>query len=994
MLGIWNRRARNTRTRYSSGFTLVELMITVVVLGIIALSLSAVMMTASRSKTSTANQVESLQAARSTLGMIVSDLRSAGYNADRDWPQPQRPIAYVDSVELLINANLAPYPDGAAPHTAPQAYDPVGVPRPRPLDGTAWQPPIKYRTGAEVIRYTLDTNNDGVINSADVTGTPADRTKNPNDFVMVRQVYGDSVGNVAGNNGPFRNESIALVRKVGGTVPPTYTVYLRGSDTPWNWSNGPVPTSQLGNIDRVLVQIVAPSAKPDSKGNYAETVLRSEVNAARNVPNWGVDAYNVDGYVYDDLNKNHVRDAGEGGIQGVTVRLGTVYTAITGANGYFTISSPAGTQTLRHYPTANYGNFNSPDTFSVTAPPATSRLFADTARAGGWANIVAFEDLDDDRFQDAGEPGKAAVKVTLNPAGTVAYTDLYGNVSLFIQEGGYSLGVTPPDSFAVTSTNPQAGSMPNGGSASHVFALKRVPMGTVAGTVYRDNNRNATFDGGDVGMQNIWVGVTTDGGVSIQGFTYTDASGRYSMLIPINDPPHTIPYSIFITPPSGFFATSPTAIRPIWLQSGQTLSNNNFGVASYQVITLNASRVLSLSSGDLEEKDWPGSTTSDARKDADLILGADAGGSDNISVWFNQYNTTPTFTASPTYTRLAANSVLSLALDTLDANVSPFTRKDVVTGTKYTPSGNLFTWYNQNSSGNQGYLPSSPSRSYKTSNLGDVQSVLILDCAGGSKLDIIAGTKSPTAGQGTIEIWQNDDTSNPAFSRQEIYPPAGSIPGNALGEVTCMALADFDNDGRKDLVAGTKTSSYNGQLVFFRNVSKVNGARFICQRSYTVSLQAVTSVTCLDVNGDSYQDVAIGTQTSTSSGKLHYWQNDKNPVTMSFSKQQEVAAPGIVMSLTSADFGGLAGKDIAVGWRASESGYGGGLTIYYCDLGDLPPSGTDPSAGSISNMVPALTANDFNYGVKPSPPSPPFLIDLAAGTKTSATTGALVVFIR
>jgi hypothetical protein len=45
-------------------------------------------------------------------------------------------------------------------------------------------------------------------------------------------------------------------------------------------------------------------------------------------------------------------------------------------------------------------------------------------------------------------------------------------------------------------------------------------------------------------------------------------------------------------------------------------------------------------------------------------------------------------------------------------------------------------------------------------------------------------------------------------------------------------------------------------------------------------------------------------------------------------------------------------------------------------------------------MVPALTTNNFNYGVNPSAPIPPYLSDVAAGIKTGPSTGALVVFIR
>src|SRR5207247_5557924 len=118
----------------------------------------------SRNKTSAANRLESTEATRAALGLIVRDLRSAGFGTDRDWAAlPQPPIAYVDSIQILINANFQPYPDTAATHMPPLAYDPAGLPRPFPVSGTSWEPPIKYRTGAEVVRWTLDANNDGVV---------------------------------------------------------------------------------------------------------------------------------------------------------------------------------------------------------------------------------------------------------------------------------------------------------------------------------------------------------------------------------------------------------------------------------------------------------------------------------------------------------------------------------------------------------------------------------------------------------------------------------------------------------------------------------------------------------------------------------------------------------------------------------------------------------------------------------------------------------------
>jgi hypothetical protein len=109
---------------------------------------------------------------------------------------------------------------------------------------------------------------------------------------------------------------------------------------------------------------------------------------------------------------------------------------------------------------------------------------------------------------------------------------------------------------------------------------------------------------------------------------------------------------------------------------------------------------------------------------------------------------------------------------------------------------------------------------------------------------------------------------------------------------------------------------------------------------------------------------------------------------------RQVPAPGVVMSLSSADFGGSVRGDLAVGFRANMSSYVGGVRIYFCDSGKIPALGGDPSGGSVSHMVPAVTIGNYNYGVRPTLPSPPYLTDLAAGVKITATTGALVVFIR
>jgi len=989
---------RASRKLSERGFTLLELMVGLVLLAAVAWGLTTILIHSAHNRTSTMNQLESTQAASAALNLIASDVRSAGYGADADEVTPQPAVAYVDQKELILSENLTPYPDNPISHQAPQAYNPAGNPRPKPLDGTVWQPPMKYHYGAELVRYTLDLNNDGVVDAGDLAttdGSDARRTANPNDYVLVRQVYGDSIGNVAGNNGGS-TERIAIVSKPGGAIPPIYTVYMRGQSVPWDWANGPVPPAQLGDIERVELRVNSPSSKPDSRGQYANTELKTTISSMRNSPLIGPPTYVVDGYVYNDLNHNDIKDAGELGIASTNVRLGNIYTCYTASNGYYFMRAPAGTYTLRHTPAAGYGVWSNPDSFVVTlVNTAIHHNFADTARTGGWVTALAFNDLNGNGVQDPGDPPLSGIPLVITPGTGTVFTDATGSAQMFASVGGYSVTATPPDSLVASTPNPVSGTMTNGGSASIHFGFRNSATGTVKGKVFRDNNRNGLFDGADTGIPNVYVGVTSDNGLTMVGFAYTDANGDYSIVVPINDPPHTKPYMVFDVAPAGFFPTTSTAIPNIWVQSAVILTGKNFGVGSYQVITLNASRVLSLAAADLIEKDWNGNHTENAVMDQDLVLGADAGGTDNVSVWFNNYNSTPLFSPGPTYTRNAPNSVMSLAVDTLDM-AAPIARPDVVTGTKVAAAGNFFVWLNQNSSGNLGFLPTtySPGLAYRTSDGGDVQAVLTKDVAGGSMPDIIVGTKSPTAGRGTIEVWQNSNAVSPTFTQQEVYPNAGSIPGNRMGEVTAMTWGDLDGDGNKDLIVGTKTGLFTGELLVFQLRSKNNGNRFVCKQDISITDGQVTSLAIADVDHDGQLDVVVGVQESNATGSLRYYHNINNLVSFGLAMIREVPTPGIPTALTAADLGGGSGSDIAMGWRATDTGYAGGVLIYYTDILNLPFAGVDPSAGTIRNFVPAEAAADFNYGVQPTTPSPPYLTDLAVGIKSSPTTGALVVFIR
>ena len=77
------RSSRSHRPR-SAGFTLVELMVTLVIFALVAVAVTLVLQNSAKSKQRTASRIESEQSARAALDLMTRDIRTAGYGADLD----------------------------------------------------------------------------------------------------------------------------------------------------------------------------------------------------------------------------------------------------------------------------------------------------------------------------------------------------------------------------------------------------------------------------------------------------------------------------------------------------------------------------------------------------------------------------------------------------------------------------------------------------------------------------------------------------------------------------------------------------------------------------------------------------------------------------------------------------------------------------------------------------------------------------------------------
>jgi prepilin-type N-terminal cleavage/methylation domain-containing protein len=964
------------------GFSLIEMIVTLSIMAMVIAALSTVLIRATSSRLTSANRFESLQTARSAADMMARDLRSAGYGVDATNAAGAQPaIAYVDSMQIFMCENATPYPDEATP-AAPAAYDPEGSPTPRVLVGTEWSPRVKYSTGAEMIRYTLDLNDDGQVDADDVAadeGADARRSRCPDDFTLVRQVYGAGSGGAYDNGGAA--ERIALVLKPGDGVAPLFTVYFTGSTTPWDWSRGAVPAARLAEISRVEITVTAASGKPDTRGLYPRTRIQTAVRSLRNTPDFGASAYTVDGYVFADEDFDRAKDANEHGLSGALVRLGSGRATYTNASGYWSFRVPAGSYALRHVAPSGFGSFSNPDSFVVDVAGNVTRSFADTSRTGGWITASVWSDDDADGYWDSGELALSGVTVTVAGGGQ-SVTDTHGEVEVFVPAGGYSISVSPLSGYSTTTTNPVTGTMTVGGTRTASFGQYKSVSTTVTGYVFTDTDGDGTMNGVEAGRSGVTV-TAYIGTSTLYATAKSDAAGKYTFTLPTPAPGSGTTYSIGCAQVSGCYPTT-TLLHTGLVLTGVALSGYHFGFGTFSSTRFSGYPATAMIATDLWENDGSG-TTPNTRGDHDIVYVSSILG---LSFWAYVTNNwtaggTP-FSSTSHLTVGASATPYSLIADTLRKGSSP-RAIDLLVGT--TGSNNIEVWGRTGSS-----LPSSALRRFGTADAGRTLALATLDCSGGTQLDLLVGTRSST-GRGTVEVWQSDDATSPGYSRQETYPSAASVPGSRMGEAQQIVLADMDRDGDKDMVIATSTGTYSGEVIVLDNIGRTNGSRFRYRNMITLSTDNPKTLAVTDVDGDGYPDIVLGTKTSTTAGRILVYRNTHTTSTWTYTASQSFSAPGAVLSMAAADLGGSSSADIAVGYVTNTSSGTGGVRIFYNVGGAISTTSVDPSAGTVTKQVVALTTGNFNYSSNPSTAGP-YRTDLAICWRSSSFLAYFVMYTR
>ncbi|MBI5858505.1 MAG: carboxypeptidase regulatory-like domain-containing protein [Sphingobacteriales bacterium] len=286
-------------------------------------------------------------------------------------------------------------------------------------------------------------------------------------------------------------------------------------------------------------------------------------------------------YVWNDLNKNGIQEAGEPGIAGVTVMLYTTAdvlyrSTITSNNGYYffddvapgsyyvKVSPPPGYQVSPKDATAD--NLDSDidpvtrKTGTITVVAGTNNLTIDaglnvTSTTGPSASLGdrVWEDLNNNGLQDAGEPGVANVTVQLYNSSNVLQatltTDAFGNYMFNgLTPGSYYVKFTAPAGFTLSTANVGADDAvdsdvdgTNGAGTTVTVTLvddqinttldaglvRSVAAASLGDYVWYDLNKNGIQDGGsEVGVPGITVLLYNSSNVVVQTTT-TNSNGFY-----------------------------------------------------------------------------------------------------------------------------------------------------------------------------------------------------------------------------------------------------------------------------------------------------------------------------------------------------------------------------------------------------------------------------------------------------------------------------------
>jgi SdrD B-like domain/Secretion system C-terminal sorting domain len=437
-------------------------------------------------------------------------------------------------------------------------------------------------------RVWNDVNRNGIQDAGEVGVAGVTVSLYNNAGALVATTFTDALGNYLFTNLPVSAAGVNY--QVRFSLPAEYTFSPQNAagSTAANNSDPSTVTGRTGNI---TLTVAAKDRTDVDAGIYYTIPAR------------------IGDFIWNDLNKNGVQDAGEPGIAGVTVTLynnagNPIRTTITDNNGYYQFTDvPVGTYTIGITPPVGYilsgqdvGDDSKDSDFTPatyrTAPfsvtPGTTDLSFDgglqvTTQARASVGDRVWNDLNNNGLQDAGEPGVPGVTVQLyNYVGGVStlvgtqVTDAFGNYMFnnvvpsdyYVKFSNFPAGYALVAPLAGGAINYQIDSDVNGAlgaGTTNWFSLvadetkvtvdcgirNTTALSSLGDFVWYDGNKNGQQDPGEAGVPGIAVTLYNATTGAVVKTTTTDANGNY-LFTDLANGSYTVGFTSL---PSGYIFT-------------------------------------------------------------------------------------------------------------------------------------------------------------------------------------------------------------------------------------------------------------------------------------------------------------------------------------------------------------------------------------------------------------------------------------------------------
>lgn len=854
------------------GFTVVEITVGIVLMGLVLLAFAGMANVMHSSSSRTKQFSDAQQNARVAVDFISENLRTAGSDV-AVWAG-QETIVHAGPYQVAFNADI----DQGEVLGGEQPMDAMDVaqsPNTVPPSGTViYAPGQTYDSGAETTVLTLDSNLDGIVDTADRGDDPEESLPNPHVFVLKRHTY----GHVTGASNTVRTSNVSMLRGPiayadGTNPPPLFEYYYNDDDdltTPdllWGDADGngelddseistlvEVPDSMLYAVRKVKVNVVAEGLQKNNRikdNNGYATVLMNSTVWIRNVD--FRESARVFGTVYYDANGNGVMDKGEPGMPAVAIELqGASRHAVTDNFGFYSIPTGPGDFTVVETDPSGFTSSTS-NTVAVSLQPGQKRVvnFGDTGNyLFGYVTGHVYHDANENTYYDGGEEGLPGTVVSLDNDMS-AKADDSGYYRITVPVGSYTVTETDLEGYGSTTPNSVNVTIAAQGDSA-VVNFGDIPgqnTGSIEGYVYVDEDEDGDRDFNEPGLENVILSLS-DGTQ-----TATDASGYYQFDL---DPGK---YDVYELDPEGYTSTTPNLIEDVWVAADSVVIVD-FGDAVIkdldfiEIFVGDTDRPLSVSPADMRE---------DGNRDIDIVLGTPtSSGPGNAYFFINNWESSSTplsslFNSSADFVRNANTDVNAILTFDYNRDMLP----DVLTAQESADGNNLMFWFND-STGAVGDAPAV----LMTSGASSFASTLELrEMTGDSDPDILVGHRSSLATYGGgFELFSRYLGSYYSVSVETDY-----APGQPLGQVVALDTGDLDLDGDLDLVVGSNSGPYWGNIDIYLNDGT---GHFTWFRRY-LAKAGVNDVDVVELGNDKLglPDLLVGVSVAQNVGGLQVWTN-------------------------------------------------------------------------------------------------------------------------